>query len=130
MTLLLLWQEYRELHPDDGYSYSHFCQRYKYWLGTQKRSMRQVHMPGRSASSLRGTAVPIVNENIGEFVKDRSLLPCWGHPAIRLLARLAIPNRGGLDLGPQSAFAFFGGITEIVVPDCLKFAAQGLKSSS
>ena len=34
MTLLLLWQEC-ELHPNDGYSYSHFCQRYRDWLGTQ-----------------------------------------------------------------------------------------------
>lgn len=34
MTLLLLSQEYRESHPDDGYSYSQFCHHYNVWLGT------------------------------------------------------------------------------------------------
>ena len=32
MTKLLAWEEYRQQHPDDGYSYSQFCHRYKIWL--------------------------------------------------------------------------------------------------
>jgi len=69
MTLLLLWQEYRESHPNDGYSYSHFCQRYKDWLGTQKRSMRQVHIVGEKCFvDYAGTTVPIVNENTAKHV--------------------------------------------------------------
>jgi transposase len=32
MTLFLLWQEYRERHPE-GYSYSQFCARYSVWNG-------------------------------------------------------------------------------------------------
>ncbi len=43
MTLLLLWQEYVEQHPDGHYSYNHFCRQYKSWLGTQRLSMRQQH---------------------------------------------------------------------------------------
>ncbi|MCH8866943.1 MAG: IS21 family transposase, partial [Proteobacteria bacterium] len=46
VTLLLLWQEYRQQHPDDGYSYAQFCHRYRVWLGSQRRSMRQVHRAG------------------------------------------------------------------------------------
>ncbi|MEA2109377.1 MAG: hypothetical protein U9P07_08175 [Pseudomonadota bacterium] len=32
VTMALLWQEYREKHPD-GYQYSWFCQKYKDWTG-------------------------------------------------------------------------------------------------
>lgn len=40
MTLLLLWQEYVERHPEGAYSYNHFCRQYKTWLKCQKPSMR------------------------------------------------------------------------------------------
>lgn len=29
VTKQLLWQEYRQQHPDDGYSYAQFCHRYR-----------------------------------------------------------------------------------------------------
>ena len=29
VTLSLLWEEYREEHPDDGYGYSRFCELYR-----------------------------------------------------------------------------------------------------
>src|SRR3954454_14043267 len=32
MTLSLIWQEYREQHPD-GYQYSRFCDLYRTWRG-------------------------------------------------------------------------------------------------
>ena len=46
VTKQLLWQEYRQQHPEDGYSYAQFCHRYKSWLGRQQRSMRQSHRAG------------------------------------------------------------------------------------
>ena len=33
VTKQLLWQEYRQQHPADGYSYAQFCHRYLKWLG-------------------------------------------------------------------------------------------------
>ena len=46
VTKQLLWQEYRQRCPDDGYSYAQFCHRYQVWLGCQQRSMRQLHRAG------------------------------------------------------------------------------------
>ncbi len=46
VTKQLLWQEYRQRHPDDGYCYAQFCHRYRVWQGHQQRSMRQVHRAG------------------------------------------------------------------------------------
>jgi len=39
VTKHLLWQEYRELYPSDGYSYAQFCHRYLEWLGYQKSAV-------------------------------------------------------------------------------------------
>lgn len=55
VTKQLLWQEYRQQHPTDGYSYAQFCHRYLKWLGCQQRSMRQIHYAGENRSHLPGS---------------------------------------------------------------------------
>jgi len=45
VTRLLLWEEYREAHPD-GYGYTQFCELYNRWRKTLSISMRQVHKAG------------------------------------------------------------------------------------
>ena len=42
MTLSLLWQEYKESHPD-GLQYSWFCDQYRAWAGKLDLVMRQDH---------------------------------------------------------------------------------------
>ena len=47
MTLMLLWQEHSERHPNDAiHSYSQFCENYRRFAKTLKRSMRQIHRAG------------------------------------------------------------------------------------
>jgi transposase len=38
MTLHLLWQEYRQAHPD-GYRYSRFCELYHLWAKTPRQPL-------------------------------------------------------------------------------------------
>ena len=45
VTLALLWQEYRQAHPE-GYGYSWFCQHYRAWQGRIDVVMRQEHKAG------------------------------------------------------------------------------------
>ncbi len=45
VTLFLLWQEYRETHPQ-GYQYSWFCEHYRAWQGKLDMVMRQDHRAG------------------------------------------------------------------------------------
>ena len=45
VTLLLLWQEYRQANPD-GYQYSWFCEHYRAWQGKLDLVMRQDHRAG------------------------------------------------------------------------------------
>ena len=68
VTKQLLWQEYRQQHPDDGYSYAQFCHRYREWLGRQQRSMRQVHRAGEKLFvDYCGPTMPVVNSDTGEI---------------------------------------------------------------
>ena len=45
VTLMLLWIEYREAHPD-GYAYSQFCELYRRWRRGVDLVMRQEHKAG------------------------------------------------------------------------------------
>ena len=42
LTLQLLWQEYREKHPN-GYGYSRYCGLYRSWLKRQDVVLRHEH---------------------------------------------------------------------------------------
>jgi len=45
VTLQLLWEEHRAIHPG-GYGYSRFCELYRAWEVRLSPSMRQVHIAG------------------------------------------------------------------------------------
>src|SRR5882724_4776747 len=45
VTLQLLWEEYREAHPD-GYRYSRFCELYQRWRSKLDVVLRQEYKAG------------------------------------------------------------------------------------
>ncbi|MDE0260877.1 MAG: IS21 family transposase [Bryobacterales bacterium] len=59
LTVQLVWQEYREQHPD-GYSYSQFCELYRDWKTRQDLVMLQEHKAGdRIFVDYAGATVPV-----------------------------------------------------------------------
>lgn len=123
MTKLLLWEEYREAHPDDGYSYPHFCHLYADWLGMQKRSMRQLHVVGEKCFvDYAGSTVPIVNAVTGEYDKAQIFVAVLGASGYTYAHASLSQTEADWIHSHNAAFAFFGGVSEIVVPDCLKSA--------
>jgi transposase len=68
VTLQLLWEEYREIHPD-GYGYSQFCALYRRWARKLKPTMRQVHHAGEKIFvDFSGKRPHWVNPKTGETV--------------------------------------------------------------
>ena len=66
VTLFLLWEEYRAVHPE-GYQYSRFCDLYRAWAGKLKLSMRQTHKAGEKLFfDYAGHTLPIVDPRTGE----------------------------------------------------------------
>jgi transposase len=46
VTLILLWEEYRQVVGKTAYQYTAFCTRYRIWVGKLKRSVRRIHRDG------------------------------------------------------------------------------------
>ena len=65
VTLSLLWQEYKETHPE-GLQYSRFCEQYRAWAGKLDLVMRQEHRAGEKLFvDYAGQTVPVVDRETG-----------------------------------------------------------------
>ena len=51
VTLQLLWQEYKEAHPEDGYQYSRFCELYRRYSAQVDLVLRQPYRAGEKGLS-------------------------------------------------------------------------------
>jgi transposase len=119
VTLQLLWEEYLDAHAGgQTYRYTQFCQRYKDWAQTVKRSMRQQHRAGEKLfADYAGHTVPIV-ANDGE-------LAYTAHVFVAVLGAsnytfaCATRSESMVDwIGSLiDALEFFGGVPELLVPD-------------
>lgn len=66
VTLQLLWEEHRGIHPD-GYGYSRYCELYRAWEGRLSPTMRQQHVAGeRMFVDYAGTTLEVVDGATGE----------------------------------------------------------------
>jgi transposase len=78
VTLALLWQEYREQHPE-GYKYSQFCTRYRRWAGTLGAWMRQEHKAGEKLFvDYSGDGIPMIDPLSGERVTAQLFVAVLG----------------------------------------------------
>jgi transposase len=66
VTLQLLWEEHRAVHPD-GYGYSRFCELYRAWEARLSPTMRQSHVAGeRMFVDYAGTTLEVIDASTGE----------------------------------------------------------------
>ena len=79
VTLQLLWEEYREAYPRDGYGYSRFCDLYRGWAGKLDVVMRQEHRAGEKVFvDFSGDGIPIVNRETGEVTEAALFVAALG----------------------------------------------------
>jgi transposase len=121
VTLMLLWLEYKEAHPD-GWGYSRFCFHYRAWQGHLDVVMRQEHRAGEKLFvDFPGDKLPIYDRRSGE-VSFMAELFVGVLGASNYLYAEAIASQG---LGPWvmahvHCFEFMGGVPRIVVCDNLR----------
>ena len=120
VTLHLLWEEYRETHPD-GYGYSRFCEIYRRWARKLRPSMRQVHRAGEKVFiDFSGERPHWVNPRTGDTVAAELFVAVLG--ASNYTYAEALPSQQLHDwIGAHNRMVeFFGGSGRIWVPDQLK----------
>lgn len=125
VTKLLLWQEYRQQHPDDGYSYAQFCHRYLEWIGYQKPSMRQIHRVGEKMFvDYCGPTMAIVNPDTGELRRAHVFVAVLGASNYTFACASWTQGQADWFQAHVKAFEYFGGAPQIIVPDNLKSAVR------
>jgi len=120
VTLMLLWQEYKAANPD-GFQYSWFCDTYQAWRSRRDLVMRQTHRAGEKLFvDFCGQTVPITDPNSGEIRPAQIFVAVLGASSYTYAE--AVASQGLADwIGAHvRAFSFFGGVTEVLVPDNLK----------
>ena len=122
VTLALLWQEYREGHPE-GYGYSRFCELYRLYEGRLDVPLRQEHKAGeRLFVDYAGQCVEIRDREGGESRAAQIFVAALGASQLTFAEATwsqTLPDWIGSHV---RAFAYIGGVTELVVPDNLKSA--------
>jgi transposase len=120
VTLQLLWEEYRENHPE-GYRYSRFCDLYKGWLRRQEVVLRHEHRAGEKLFvDYAGDTIPIYPGAGGDATTAEIFVAVLG--ASNYSYSEATGTQGLADwIGAHMrTFEFLGGVPEIIVPDNLK----------
>lgn len=120
VTLSLLWEEYRAVHPQ-GYGYSRFCELYRAWKGKLDPTMRQVHVAGEKMFvDYAGATMEVIDPLTGEVRTAQIFVAALGASSYTYAEATwtqALPNWIG---SHNRAFAYFGGVPRQVVPDNLK----------
>jgi transposase len=120
MTLTLIWREYRETHPD-GLGYTQFCVRYREHVKQISPVMRQVHKAGEKVFiDYAGMTVPWIDVSTGEIREAQIYVASLG--ASQYTFAQASPSQQLPDWIEShiQMWEFFGGVSQVVVPDNLK----------
>jgi transposase len=120
VTLQLLWEEHRVVHPD-GYGYSRYCELYRAWERRLSPTMRQSHVAGeRMFVDYAGTTLAVLDGLSGEARTAQLFVAVLG--ASNYIYAEATWTQGLSDwIGSHTrTFAFIGGVPAMVVSDNLR----------
>jgi transposase len=122
MTRQLLWEEYKEQHPD-GYGITQFKEYYRRFCKTINPSMRQIHYAGdKLFIDFSGLTMPIHNAKTGEVDKAQIFVSVLGASGYTFVHAVMSQSTQDFIECHNQAFDFYGGIPNILVPDNLKAA--------
>ena len=121
VTLALLWEEYRGVHPN-GFGYSWFCEQYGVFRSRLRPSMRQSHAAGEKVFvDFAGDTIDVIDPITGEVCAMKLFVAAMG--ASSYVFAQARASEKIADCGAHvDLFAFLGGVPQLVVCDNLKAA--------
>jgi transposase len=124
VTLSLLWEEYRAVHPD-GYGHSRFCDLYRAWKGKLKPTMRQAHVAGEKlfvdyAGAPGSFGAEVVDPLTGEIHQAQVFVATLGASSMSYAEATWTQSLPDWIASHCRAFAYLGGVPAQVVPDNLK----------
>lgn len=122
VTRHLLWQEYRQDHPD-GYGYSQFCYHLQQVINARKPSSLIQYNPGEKLLvDFAGDTVPYIDRETGEVIQVQVFVACLPYSDYTFI--MAVPSQRSDDFlhALTCCLNHLGGSPKIIVPDNLKAA--------
>jgi transposase len=117
VTLMLLWEEYRQREPG-GYRYSRWCELYRAWESRLSPTMRQSHPAGeRMFVDYAGQTVDVTDGSSGEIRQAQIFVAAMGasnYTYAEATWTQSLPDWIGAHV---RALAFMGGVPAQLVPD-------------
>lgn len=118
VTLALLWEEYRQGTGEAAYQYSRFCDLYRAFARSLKRSMRQTHRAGEKLFvDYAGDTVPVIDATTGEMRRAHIFVAVLGASNYTFACATAAETQVDWLGGLGRALQFIGGTPELIVPD-------------
>jgi transposase len=120
VTLMLLWQEYKEVHPN-GYQPSQFCHLYRQWVKQLDPVMRQEHRAGEKMFvDYAGMTVAVFDMQSAKIRQAQIFVAVLGASNYTYAEATWSQTLPDWIASHSRAFSFFGGVAQVVVPDNLK----------
>ena len=120
VTLVLLWDEYKAVHPA-GLQYSQFCDRYRTWSGKLDLVMRQNHRAGEKLFvDYAGQTVPITCSGTGEIRHAEIFVATLGASNYTFAEATWSQSLPDWIASHIRCFEFMGSVPSLLVPDNLK----------
>jgi transposase len=121
LTLQLVWEEYRQDHPD-GYSYSRFCELYREWVRKLDVVLRHEYRAGEKLFvDYAGDKIPIYDRHTGEVDFQASLfVAVLGASSYTFVEATRSQDLSCWISSHIRALEFMGGAPEVVIPDNTK----------
>jgi transposase len=120
VTLRLVWLEWREDNPE-GWGYSQFCWHYQQWLAGQDVVMRLSYTAGeRMFVDFSGDTAEWIDPDSGEVRKAEVFVAVLGASGMCYAEATRGQDLGSWVTAHMNAWAAYGGVTALCVPDNLK----------
>lgn len=121
VTLALLWTEYREQQGlERSYGYTQFCEHYKRWNKKLSVVMRQTHKAGEKSFVDYCDGLWLIDAAAGTKRRTQLFVGCLGASSYTFAEATMSQTLPDWISSHCKMWSFFGGVTEILVPDNLK----------
>jgi len=120
VTLMLLWEEYLERHPD-GYRYTQFCEYFRRYKKDLDVSLRMNHKAGEKLFvDYVGKSMFVIDPDTGGAQEVQIFVSALGASGYIYAEATSTQELTNFIASHVRSFSFYGGVPAIVVPDNLK----------
>jgi len=124
VTLHLLWQEYKQKHPE-GFQYSQFCHHFLMWRKSSEVRMHINHKAGdKMFVDYAGDKLTYIDRKSGKEKRVEVFVAILGASGLTYAEGSVSQEKEEWIRSNERAFWYFGGASDAIVPDNLKSAVS------